>query len=67
MNLNFSELLPEQLSDKDATNLASILMKLALEFEKQHYSQISRYYKALERDMKNTQMQPELQDDEYPF
>jgi len=54
MNINLDAIFPERPSDRDVNNLAIFLMELALEFEKKYSSQIGRYYKDLEIDMKNT-------------
>jgi hypothetical protein len=66
MNINLHELFPEPPSDKEVNNMAIFLMDLALEFEKQHYSQIKRYYKELEEAMRENQA-AYYPDNEDPF
>jgi hypothetical protein len=46
MNLNLYELLPEEISDAEATHLADIFMALALAIESHYYVQIKRHLKA---------------------
>lgn len=43
MNLDLYEILPEEISDAEATRLADIFMELALAIESHYYAQIKRH------------------------
>lgn len=45
MNLNLYEILPEEVSDEEASHLADIFMNLALAIESHYYTQIKRHLK----------------------
>lgn len=46
MNLNLYEILPEEVSDEEASHLVNIFMNLALAIESHYYVQIKRHLKA---------------------
>lgn len=50
MNINFYEILPEELSDEEAAHLADIFMNLALAIESLYYPQIKRHIKAISQE-----------------
>ena len=47
MNLNLHEILPEEISDAEASLIADIFMELALAIENHYYPQIRRHIKTL--------------------
>ena len=46
LNLDLYEILPEEVSDEEASHLADIFMKLALAIESHYYAQIKRHFNA---------------------
>jgi hypothetical protein len=53
MELNLYDILPEEISDAEASRLCVILMELALAVEKHYYCQIDRHSKTLHTTPEN--------------
>jgi hypothetical protein len=47
MGLNLHDILPEEISDAEASLIANVFMELALAIESHYYSRIKRHVKTL--------------------
>ena len=51
MEFNLDQIFPEELTDKEISNLADIFMELALAIDSHYHAQITRYHKSLRREV----------------